>query len=118
MSCTASRNVNPTPRASRRRRGLTAVEVNPPILEQPDFQPVSSAAVTPAEANESETNSEVTDLDVMFSMLAAEHRRGDPTQTLADRLEDKSTRIAVMVGGTMVVALLAFVALTVLGAIF
>ncbi len=60
---------------------------------------------------------EVSDLDVMFSMLAAEHRRSDPATGIAERLEDRSTRIAVMVGGTVLIGAVMFLVLTVLGAI-
>ncbi len=60
---------------------------------------------------------EVSDLDVMFSMLAAEHRRSEPAAGIAERLEDRSTRIAVMVGGTVLIGAVMFLVLTVLGAI-
>ncbi len=59
---------------------------------------------------------DVSDLDVMFSMLAAEHRRSDSAAGVAERLEDRSTRIAVMVGGTLLIGTVMFLALTLLGA--
>jgi hypothetical protein len=98
----------------------TAVE---PVAVQPAAPPTpradeSSAVVeTPGPTEESEV-SEVTDLDVMLSMLAAEHRAMDRTSIWNERMGDRSTRLAVMVGGTALVALAFFVALTVLGAIF
>jgi hypothetical protein len=61
---------------------------------------------------------EITDLDVMFSMLAAEHRQSDPTAGIAARLQDRSTRIAVIVGGMALIGAVGFLVLTVLGAIF
>jgi hypothetical protein len=60
---------------------------------------------------------EVTDVDVMLSMLAAEHRLNDPSAGLAERLGDRSTRITVMVGGTLLIAGVGFLVLTVLGAV-
>ena len=60
---------------------------------------------------------EVPDVDVMLSMLAAEHRQSDPAAGIAERLEDKSTRIAVMVGGMVLIGAVVFLVLTVLGAI-
>ena len=59
---------------------------------------------------------EVSDIDVMLSMLAAEHRQSDPTAGIAERLEDRSTRVAVMVGGTVLIGAVIFLALTILGA--
>lgn len=59
----------------------------------------------------------VSDVDVMLSMLAAEHRQSDPTAGLAERLEDRSTRIAVMVGGTALIGGVLFLVLTLLGAL-
>lgn len=61
---------------------------------------------------------ELTDVDVLLSMLAAEHRKSDPAAGLAERMEDRSTRIGVMVGGTILIAGLGFLVLTVLGAVF
>jgi hypothetical protein len=60
---------------------------------------------------------EVTDVDVMLSMLAAEHRQSDPSAGLAERLGDRSTRITVMLGGTLLIAGIGFLVLTVLGAV-
>ena len=60
---------------------------------------------------------EVSDVDVMLSMLAAEHRRAEPASGLAERLGDRSTRVAVMVGGTVIVGAVLFAVLTALGAL-
>ena len=87
-------------------------------LSESSWEPSTPSESVPSVPEADDGTSEVTDLDVMFSMLAAEHRRGDPTALFADRMEDKSTRIAVMVGGTLIVAVLAFVGLLVCGAIF
>jgi hypothetical protein len=61
---------------------------------------------------------ELSDVEVMLSMLAAEHKAMDPAAGLMDRFGDKSTRVAIMVGGTVVIGALLFIGLTVLGAIF
>jgi hypothetical protein len=61
---------------------------------------------------------EVSDVDVMLSMLAAEHRQGDLTARWAGSLDDKATRITVMAGGALLIAGLGFLLLTILGAIF
>jgi hypothetical protein len=60
----------------------------------------------------------VSDVDVMLSMLAAEHKAMDPAAGLTDRLGDRSTRVAIMVGGTLVVGAFLFALLTLFGAIF
>jgi len=91
--------------------------------ERPDapVAPVGPLPEAPASArSEPELEApgvEVSDLDVMFSMLAAEHRRSDPAAGIAERLQDRSTRIAVMVGGTALVGVVVFLVLTVLGAL-
>jgi hypothetical protein len=61
---------------------------------------------------------DVSEIDVMLSMLAAEHKAMDPASGLTERLGDRSTRIAVMVGGTAIIGGLLFTLLTVFGAIF
>jgi hypothetical protein len=53
----------------------------------------------------------------MLSMLAAEHKAMDPAAGFMDRFEDKSTRVAIMVGGTVVIGALIFAGLTLLGVI-
>ena len=60
----------------------------------------------------------MTDIDVMFSMLSAEHRAMDRTSALTARMDDKSARVAIMIGGGLVIGAVLFLALTVLGAIF
>lgn len=79
---------------------------------------IAVAELAPAPDPEPSTKPiEVSELDVMFSMLAAEHRRSDPAAGIADRLTDRSTRIAVMVGGTALIGAAVFLVLTVLGAL-
>jgi len=73
---------------------------------------------TPAELEEPESSVEVSDVDVMLSMLAAEHRQGDPTARWAGSLDDKATRFGVMAGGAVLIAAIGFLLLTLLGAIF
>lgn len=107
-------------------------------IVQPEFDPLTapldevvgqSGPVAPADAGpvaepdlvdgaaEAEQVVEAPDFDVMLSMLAAEHRRSDPAAGIVERLEDKSTRIAVMVGGMAIIGAVVFLVLTVLGAI-
>ena len=74
-------------------------------------EPVSDGTVE-------ELDDSVSDVDVMLSMLAAEHRQTDATARFMGRMEDRATRITVMVGGSVIVAALCFAALTLLGAIF
>jgi len=60
----------------------------------------------------------ISEIDVMLSMLAAEHKAMDPVADLTDRLGDRSARIVVMVGGTAIIGVLLFALLTLFGAIF
>lgn len=88
----------------------------------PQIQSASAPepAVEPASVDEPpvdpELKTDVSDVDVMLSMLAAEHRRNEPASGLAERFEDRSTRIAVMVFGTALIGAALFAILTVLGA--
>lgn len=50
-------------------------------------------------------------------MLAAEHATREKAGPVLGRLQDKGTRVVVMVVGAVVVAVLTFVVLVVLGAI-
>lgn len=86
--------------------------------ETPKPDPITEPApAAPVEAVPlDEPMADVTDLDVMFSMLAAEHRRSDSAAGIAERLGDRSTRIAVMVGGTALIGTVMFLVLTLLGA--
>jgi hypothetical protein len=71
----------------------------------------------PVETSDRGPVAEVSDIDVMLSMLAAEHRQSDPAAGIAERLSDRSTRVAVMVGGTALIGALVFLVLTILGAL-
>lgn len=120
-SADAARAAHPTPTSR-------SAEVDLPPAEGQLWQPPSwmalpqdtSGVAEPLAAGpaEDDTESEVTDIDVMFSMLSAEHRATDPTAGLADRLDDKSTRMAIMIGGALIVGAVLFMAFTLLGAIF
>jgi hypothetical protein len=110
----------------------------PPLQSTEPAQPASWAhptdfaeAIDFAETNESVSRAddatpdvppsatpELSDVDVMLSMLAAEHRRGDATSDLAQRFEDKGTRFLVIGAGMTAVMVLGFVALTLLGHLF
>lgn len=59
---------------------------------------------------------DLSDVDVMLSMLAAEHRHNEPASDLVERFADRPTRVAVMVGGTVVVGAVLFAILTAVGA--
>jgi hypothetical protein len=86
-----------------------------PVVEpapKPAFPP---AVPVPAEAA---TDAGLDDVDVMLSMLAAEHRQNDRSAALAERMSDRSVRMAVMFGGMVLVGALAFFGLTALGLIF
>ncbi|MCZ3387391.1 MAG: hypothetical protein LH630_10620 [Actinomycetia bacterium] len=85
-----------------------------PAPISPALKPLPPTVAEPAVPAEEPTIA-VSELDVMFSMLAAEHRQSDPTARIAERLEDRSTRIAVMVGGTVLIGAVLFLILTVLG---
>ena len=91
---------------------LTTEALHPDDSPEPD---------EPDEPDEPERPDEpgidVSDVDVMLSMLAAEHRRGEPASGLADHLSERSTRMAVMVGGMVVVGAVLFAVLTALGAL-
>jgi hypothetical protein len=84
---------------------------------EPQLLVPSLSGIEPVVSEVAPEAENVTSVDVMLSMLAAEHRMADPAAGLADRMEDKSTRIAVMVGGTLLVAVVGFLLLLVLGAI-
>jgi hypothetical protein len=108
--------------------GRQEVPESQPPVEAPTPRPEAPELVvqalpptdveSPEESDSTLEAAEVSDVDVMLSMLAAEHRRSDPAAGLADQMTDKSTRIMVMVGGTLLIAGLVFLAFTVLGAIF
>ena len=102
-----------------------------PVAVTHEVEAVDSRSVTPAAPaapvapmptsagpEEPEGSPEVSDVDVMLSMLAAEHRQGDPTARWAGSLDDKATRFGVMAGGAVLIATIGFLLLTLLGAIF
>ena len=102
---------------------LLAPLAPPPVAEpapRPAFasaEPVS-ASVDASAAAEASTDAGLDDVDVMLSMLAAEHRQNDRSAALAERMSDRSVRMAVMFGGMVLVGALAFFGLTALGLIF
>lgn len=75
-------------------------------------------SVDAAMGDDAEEPVEVSDIDVMLSMLAAEHKAMDPAAGFTDRLGDRTTRVAIMVGGTVIIGAFLFAMLTVFGAIF
>lgn len=91
---------------------------DPEPVSGPELMAEAVLPDVPPEPDEpDEEKIDVSDVDVMLSMLAAEHRRSEPASGLAERLGDRSTRIAVMVGGMVVVGAVLFAVLTALGAL-
>lgn len=80
-------------------------------LQVPVRDLVPPAAPTP------EVDEEVTEVDVMLAMLAAEHREQDPTAKVLDRMGDKSSRVLIIISGTAAVGAAVFICLTILGAL-
>lgn len=93
----------------------------PALPAEPQPVPVPERTVQAVRVGEPTEKGEpavdVSDVDVMLSMLAAEHRRSEPASGLAERLGDRSTRVAVMVGGTLIVGAVLFAIFTALGAL-
>lgn len=106
---------------------VPSVDTSSPSIEEmaQDAEPEMSYSEAPLARysralidEEPEDLEDVSEIDVMLSMLAAEHKAMDPAAGLTERLGDKSTRIAVMVGGTAIIGGVLFALLTVFGAIF
>jgi hypothetical protein len=60
-------------------------------------------------------NVALTDVDVMLAMLAAEHRRADPSAQIVDHMRDKNVRLVIIIGGSVALTALGFVVLAVVG---
>ncbi|MEO8329489.1 MAG: zinc ribbon domain-containing protein [Candidatus Nanopelagicales bacterium] len=78
--------------------------------------PESEGSSSPGEVP-TEASSDISEVDVMLAMLAAEHRQQDPSVELVDRMGDKGARVMLIVGGTIAVAVVALVIMAVLGAL-
>lgn len=108
----------PPPDASTERAVPEVSAAVAPIADPLSVEPAPGGSeVADAADSEGEGPGGVPDIDVMFSMLAAQHKATDPAASLMGRLDDRSTRLAIMVGGAMVIGTVLFVGLTVLGAI-
>ena len=97
------------------------VEDLTPVASAPDalLEPVEVPSGPPEPSTTGEApKGPLSDVDVMLSMLAAEHRQSDRTVEVLDRFDDKATRILIMVGGTAVIAVLSFALMALLGAVF
>lgn len=102
---------------------LGQIEPNPPSRTNETSEsiaavPTDSVAETELATRVDEvdsTRAELSDVDVMLAMLAAEHRQTEKAAELAEQLSDKGTRTMVMIGGTVVIALVLFVLLLVAG---
>jgi len=81
-------------------------------------QPLEAEAVhagtMDAEADDAAPQ-EISDVDVMLGMLAAEHRQSERTSDLAAQLNDKGTRTMVMIGGAAVIGMVLFVLMAIAG---
>ncbi len=77
----------------------------------PSYDPPAAISEDPVES----TDTQISDVDVMLAMLAAEHRQAEPTSALAERLGDKGARVLLIVGGTVAIAAVAFVLMALLG---
>ena len=88
-----------------------------PVIEPLTTDAVTAGATTaPVEAS-GQPATELSDVDVMLAMLAAEHRQADPSSEWMDRFGDKNSRMMIILGGTALVAAVIFVLLTVFGAL-
>jgi hypothetical protein len=101
------------------RQAVDGQETPSPRVEVPPRVDAAGSTTSTQEPDSQEVEAppEVSDVDVMLSMLAAEHRQGDPTARWAGSLDDKATRITVMAGGALLIAGVGFLVLTILGAI-
>lgn len=86
--------------------------------------PVTTAEVAggpsvapPDDSNSPVVGEDLTEVDVMLALLAAEHRQDDPAVAWADRFGDKGVRMMIIMGGTAAVAAICFVILTIFGAL-
>jgi predicted amidophosphoribosyltransferase len=99
-----------------------STDFSEPLAPTPITEPAPKPAFTSAEpvstVAETSTGAGLDDVDVMLSMLAAEHRQNDRSAALAERMSDRGVRMAVMFGGMLLVGALAFFGLTALGLIF
>jgi hypothetical protein len=105
---------------------LTQPAPAPPTLtpELPDWdadaEPAAASSHLPVPVSEDpveSVDSQISDVDVMLAMLAAEHRQAEPTSALAERLGDKGARVLLIAGGTVAIAFVAFVLMALLGAL-
>jgi hypothetical protein len=112
----------------------TTKTVIPPVVHEPIEtyvsevsrhveDPVTTAEVaigpstSASDVNQAVAGEDLTEVDVMLALLAAEHRQDDPTAAWADRFGDKGVRMVIIMGGTAAVAAICFVVLTVFGAL-
>lgn len=82
--------------------------------------PVSPISATPTDdvGETAEPGQPLSNMDVMLSMLAAEERRNDPTAGLAERLDDRASRMAVIFAIMLLIGGVGLLLLTVLGVLF
>lgn len=75
------------------------------------------AEITPTAMLNSEPTVDISDIDVMLGMLAAEHRSADPTSALAQHLGDRGAKTLFIVGGVAVASIAFFVLMFIAGLI-
>jgi len=87
----------------------------------PQLEPVADPLTDPLAGGtdpDAVEGGEISDIDVMLAMLAAEHRQADPSTEILDRFGDKSTRMVIMVAGTLVVGVVCLGLLALLGTVW
>ena len=90
---------------------------HPPAVVARPTEPTLEIAASVEQPSVEQPSVELSDVDVMLAMLAAEHRHGDSSAQIVDRLGDKNARIVIMIGGTVVISILCFVVLSLLGSL-
>jgi len=96
-----------------------APEVSRHVADPITTDDLASGSLIPiaGPAQSPEVEDDLTEVDVMLAMLAAEHRQTDPTVKVLDRLGDKGSRVLIIISGTAVVGAVVLLSLTILGAL-
>lgn len=85
---------------------------------RPSLSPLDQPAETsPTPALNSQPTVDISDVDVMLGMLAAEHRSADPTSALAQHLGDRGAKTLFIVGGVAVASIAFFILMFIAGLI-
>ncbi len=85
---------------------------------RPSTSPLDQPAETsPTPDVNSQPTVDISDIDVMLGMLAAEHRSADPTSALAQHLGDKGAKTLFILGGVAVASMVFFILMFIAGLI-